>query len=204
MTNAFILYLSSLLVFLIISRGIYVSEAQAQPKAKAKAKAKASGEGDEPGALPPAAETCNGVYISYDFLSRRKEFPRVKNVTAQSWAFNATATVLNTGTEVLKSWKLFIGFQHEEILVSVGGAVLFDGDDFPASVGNGTHFVGGSTADLDTAINTAGDLNQIQALIQISGTQFGVKTNGIPMPKNIKLVNDGYKCPNPSTRSEYS
>jgi len=57
-------------------------------------------EGQDPEALPPAAETCTGVFISYDFLTRRKEFPRVKKATAQPWAFNATATVLNTGKDV--------------------------------------------------------------------------------------------------------
>ncbi|KAJ1388332.1 COBRA, plant, partial [Sesbania bispinosa] len=112
-------------------------------------------EGQQPEALPPAAETCNGVFISYDFIGRRKEFPRLKNVTAQSWAFKATATVLNAGSEVVKSWKLFIGFQHKEILVSATGAVLIDGGDLPASVENGTTLAGASLPDLETSIDTA-------------------------------------------------
>ncbi|KAE9612802.1 hypothetical protein Lalb_Chr05g0210871 [Lupinus albus] len=218
MRNAFILLLllQLLLVIIFISNGSEALNKSEEPepepepepkpkpkvpvgkgKAKAKAKAKAI---PDPDALPPAAENCNGVYISYDFHSRKKEFPHVKNVSAQSWAFNATAMVLNTGREILKQWKLFIKFQHEEILVNVNGGVLFDGQDFPASVGNGTHIVGGSNADLDTSINTANDLNQIQAEILISGTQFGVRTNGIPMPKTINLENHGYKCPPPTTK----
>lgn len=160
------------------------------------------GQGQDPEALPPSAENCNGVYISYDLLNRRKEFPRLKNVTAQAWAFNSTAAILNTSKDVIKAWKLYIGFQHDEILVSTSGGTLFDATDFPASVGNGTTLVGSSLPDLDNSINTAGDLTQIQVLIQLLGTQFGVKPPSVPMPKTIKLVNDGYKCPQPSTRSE--
>ena len=141
--------------------------------------------------------------MSYDFLSRTKEFPHVKNATAQSWAFNSTATVLNTGKFELKAWKIFIGFQHDEIIVNAGGAVLMDGDDFPAAVGNGSYFSGSPQADLKTSIDTAGDPTQIQVKIQLSGTQFGVKPPGIPMPKTIRLVNDGYKCPAPIRRSKY-
>ncbi|KAF8029625.1 hypothetical protein BT93_E2140 [Corymbia citriodora subsp. variegata] len=150
-----------------------------------------------PAAPPPAEENCNGIFISYDFISRVKEFPHVKNVSAQSWAFNSTATVLNTGTQELQAWKIFIGFQHREILVSAGGAVLVGSQDFPASVGNGTSLTGYPQTDLKTSIETAGDLNQIQVIVQISGTQFGVKPPGIPMPKTIRLENDGYKCPAP-------
>jgi len=179
-----LLSLSLVLLFLISCGNIHECEAQ------------------DTEALPPAAETCNGVFISYDFLTRRKEFPRVKNATAQSWAFNSTATVLNTGKDVVKAWRLFIGFQHDEILISASGGNLIDGTDFPALVGNGTTFVGSSVPDLDSSINTAQDLTQISAMIQLIGTQFGVRPPTIPMPKTIKLVNDGYKCPLPTTRSE--
>ena len=78
-----------------------------------------------------------------------------------------------------------------------------DGDDFPAAVGNGSYFSGSPQADLKTSIDTAGDLTQIQVKIQFSGTQLGVKPPGIPMPKAIRLVNDGYKCPAPTRRSKY-
>lgn len=156
---------------------------------------------EKPAAPPPEVESCNGIFLSYEFISRKKEYPHVKNATAQSWAFNATATILNTGTIELKAWNIFIGFQHDEILVGASGAVLMEADDFPAHVGNGTHFSGSPQADLKTSIDTAGDLSQIQVQILISGTQFGVKPPGIPMPSTIHLVNDGYKCPVPTRRS---
>lgn len=157
---------------------------------------------EPPPAPPPAAENCNGIYVSYEFLSRTKGYPRLKNATAQSWTFNSTATVLNTGTDELKAWKIYIGFQHKEILVSASGAVLIGGDSFPAPVGNGTYLSGSPQADLDTSINTATDFGQMQAQIKMSGTMFGVKPPGIPMPKTIKLVNDGYECPAPTKKSE--
>ncbi|XP_010240909.1 PREDICTED: COBRA-like protein 10 [Nelumbo nucifera] len=153
---------------------------------------------EKPAAPPPGQEKCNGIFLSYVFISREKEYPRVKNVTAQAWAFKSIATVLNAGTEELKAWKIFIGFQHDEILVSVSGAIIVDGDDFPAAVGNGTYLSGNPQVDLKTSIDTAGDINQIQAEIEMTGTQFGVKPPGIPMPKTIQLANDGYKCPAPT------
>lgn len=97
-----------------------------------------------------------------------------------------------------KTWRLFI----DEILISASGGNLIDGTDFPALIGNGITFVGSSVPDLDSSINTAQDLTQISAMIQLIGTQFGVRPPTIPMPKTIKLVNDGYKCPLPTTRSE--
>jgi len=179
---------AAIVVLVLVSCGILIHECEGQTQ--------------QPKALPPAGETCDGIFITYDFLTRTKEFPKVKNVTAQSWAFSSTASVLNTGKEVVKAWKLFIEFQHDEILVSVGGGSLEEATEFPASVGNGTTFVGASQPDLDSAINTAQDLNQMQAIIELSGTMFGVKPPTVPMPKTIKLVNDGYKCPKPTTHSE--
>ncbi|XP_031485053.1 COBRA-like protein 10 [Nymphaea colorata] len=149
-------------------------------------------------ALSPAESNCNGIYLSYAFGYRQKEFPHVKNATAQAYAFQATATILNAGTEELKSWKIFIGFQHEEILVSTGQAVLADGSELPAHVGNGTYLSGFPQSDLKTAIDTAGDMTQIQVQIDIKGTQFGVRPPSTPMPSTIRLANDGYKCPAPT------
>ncbi|XVF87686.1 hypothetical protein PTKIN_Ptkin18bG0140600 [Pterospermum kingtungense] len=150
--------------------------------------------------LPKGQEGCNGIYLSYNFISRTKEYPRVRNVTAQSWAFNSRVTIMNLGTYVLQAWKIFIGFQHKEILVSATGAVITNGADFPAPVGNGTYLSGYPQSDLETSIDTAGDLSQIQVKVQLSGTQFGLKPDMIPMPRTIKLVNDGYKCPGPIHR----
>lgn len=148
-------------------------------------------------APPPEYNDCNGIFLSYTFISREKEFPRVKNVSAQAWAFKSEATILNAGSEELPAWKMFIGFQHKEILVSTSGAVVMDGSDFPVEVGNGTYLSGYPQADLKTSIETAGDLSQISAKIEITGTQFGLNTASVPMPKTIRLDNDGFKCPAP-------
>ena len=157
---------------------------------------------DAPPPPPREQENCDGIFVSYTFISREKEYPRLKNASAQSWAFKAMATVLNAGSFELKSWKIFIGFQHDEILVSAGGAVVMGGDDMPASVGNGTFLSGFPQSDLKTSVVTAGDINQIEVRIPITGTQFGVKPPDVPMPKTISLANDGYKCPKPTLKSE--
>lgn len=156
-----------------------------------------------PPKIPKEAKTCDGIYISYNFLGREKEYPHVKNMSAQSWAFKAQAQLINMGITELKTWKLFIGFQHRELLVSVDGAVLMDGDEFPAPVGvNGTTIGGSPKADLKTSIETAGDVSQISVQVAFKGTVFGVRPGGTPMPKTIKLQNDGFKCPAPTKTSK--
>ena len=85
---------------------------------------------EEQPTLPKGQDRCNGIFLSYNFISRTKEFPHVRNVSAQAWAFNSTVTIMNLGTYVLQAWKIFIGFQYKEILVSAGGAVLTNGADF--------------------------------------------------------------------------
>ncbi|KAK8970971.1 COBRA-like protein 10 [Platanthera guangdongensis] len=152
---------------------------------------------DIPPPIPPEEENCNGVFLTYVFISRAKEFPLLKNASAQAYAFKAEATVTNTMDRDLKQWKLYVGFQHKEILVSADGAVIDDGTDFPASVGNGTTFAGFPMTDLQNSIETAGDMTKIQVQINLVGTQFGVKPPGVPLPKTIKLVNDGISCPAP-------
>ncbi|KAM0952285.1 hypothetical protein DsansV1_C03g0034771 [Dioscorea sansibarensis] len=149
---------------------------------------------------PPAIDNCDGIFLTYTFISRAKEFPHVKNASAQAYAFKSMATIMNTMSTDLKAWKMFIGFQHDEILVSVDGAVLMEGSDFPAKVGNGTSLSGFPQTDLLNSIDTAGDINQIQVKIDLTGTQFGVKPPGVPMPRTIKLQNDGFKCPNPTKK----
>ncbi|KAM7279016.1 hypothetical protein ACFE04_006150 [Oxalis oulophora] len=145
---------------------------------------------------PPGMDTCNGVYLTYSFSSKEKELPYLKNKTAQAWAFTSEASILNTGTEEIQGWKLFVGFHHNEILVSADGAVLLEGSDFPSPVGkNGTTLAGSTMPDLQTAIDTAGDFTQMQVRIQFKGTLFGLTAKQAPMPKNIKLANDGYICP---------
>ncbi|KAL6975308.1 COBRA-like protein 10 [Sarracenia purpurea var. burkii] len=152
-------------------------------------------------AAPPEQSVCNGIFVVYTFTSREKEYPLVKNASAQSWAFNSQLMVLNAGVDELKSWQVFVGFQHDEILVSASGAVLVDADDLPTKVGNkGATFAGYPNTDLKTAIETAGDFTQMQANVELKGTQFGLK-KGNPMPKTIRLVNPGYKCPSPTRHS---
>ncbi|PSR96300.1 COBRA-like protein [Actinidia chinensis var. chinensis] len=149
-------------------------------------------------APPPEQDACNGIFVVYTFLSRAKAYPLVKNASAQAWAFKSQLFILNAGVDELKTWTVHIGFQHEEILVGLNGATAVDVEDLPAKVGkNGTTIAGFPMTDLKTAIETAGDYNQIQATVDITGTQFGLK-KGTPMPKSIKLVNDGYKCPQPT------
>ncbi|CAA6658273.1 unnamed protein product [Spirodela intermedia] len=141
---------------------------------------------DEEAATPPAAENCDGIFLTYTFLRRSKEYPHVKNASAQAWAFESVATLLNTGRQDLQGWNLFIGFQHGEILVSASGAVLTEGPEFPAHT------------DLKNSIDTAGDINQIQIEVQLKGTQFGLRDPALPMPRTLKLLNDGYLCPKPT------
>lgn len=90
-----------------------------------------------------------------------------------------------------------MGFQHREWLVSASDAVLDDGTGPPAAVGNGTVFAGSHMIDLKTAAATAGDLRQMQVLVQLVGTQFGVAPPSVPMPSTISLANDGFVCGQP-------
>ncbi|RDY00907.1 COBRA-like protein 10, partial [Mucuna pruriens] len=160
-------------------------------------------EDEKAASAPPGMkelDDCDGVFLTYALLGREKEYPHVKNVSKQAWAFKAEASLTNVGDEELQGWKMFIGFQYREILVSADGAALIDAGDFPAEVGNGTTLVGTAVADLKTAIDTAGDINQMSARIQMVGTQFGLGAAANPMPKTIHLENDGFKCPAPSRR----
>lgn len=121
--------------------------------------------------------------------------PNETDPTEQPYRFESLLTVLNNGLVDLKSWQVFVGFQHNEYLVSASNAVLADGTTIPGMVGNGTIFSGYPTTDLKTAVETAGDLTQIQVLVQLVGTQFGVAPPKVPLPSNISLVNDGWLCP---------
>ncbi|CAF2245233.1 unnamed protein product [Brassica napus] len=143
---------------------------------------------------PPGLARCNGVYMSYSSGGREKLYPRTKNVTAQAWSFKATAMIVNTGTEEVKGWEMFVGYRHREIIVSATGAVSSDGD-FPYDASNGTTFIGSPNTDLKTSIETAGDYTQISTNIEITGTLFGGRGTATPLPRTIKLVNDGWECP---------
>jgi len=146
----------------------------------------------------PTEASCIGIYLSYQAGKPTKTFPHVSDPTEQPYTFTSTATLLNTGTEDLKAWQIFIGFRNKEVLVSASNAVMADGSSFPARVGNGTVLAGFPQTDLKTAIETAGDMSQIAVQIEMKGTEFGVGEKSIPMPNNISLANEGYICPRPS------
>ncbi|XP_028788678.1 COBRA-like protein 7 [Neltuma alba] len=144
------------------------------------------------------ASSCNGILLSYAYTGGTRLPPNVSDPKQQPYRFESTITVLNNGLDELKSWKVFVGFQHNEFLVSASNAVLGDGTSLPAGVGNGTVFAGYPMTDLKTAVETAGDLTQMQGQIDLVGTVFGVAPPNVPMPANITLANDGFVCRKPT------
>ena len=148
---------------------------------------------------PPPSDACNGVFLSYSYSTGKIVPPILKSdPDRQGYRFESTLTVLNNDLEELKSWQVWVGFQHDEYLVSASNAVLADGNSFPGSVGNGSVFSGYPNPDLKTGVETAGDLTQMSVQVQLVGTQFGVAPPDAPMPANISLVNEGWICPKPS------
>lgn len=138
-----------------------------------------------------ASDSCNGIFLSYVHSSRTALRPR--NLTPQPYAFRATATISNFDSVPLKSWAFHVGLPNGTILVSVSSAVLTDGSSLPAVVGpDGASFSGNPVTDLKTAIETAGDLTQMQVSINIVGTQFGAEF----MPGSLSLGSrNDYICP---------
>ncbi|KAK9281174.1 hypothetical protein L1049_004069 [Liquidambar formosana] len=149
---------------------------------------------------PPGVGSCNGIFLSYVYNLGYPVPPTLlpSDPLHQPYRFQSTVTILNNGLQELKSWKVFVGFQHNEFLVSASNAVLADGTSLPANVSNGTVFAGFPATDLKTAVETAGDWNQMSIQIQLVGTQFGVGAPDVPMPSTITLANDGYLCPPPT------
>ncbi|KAL4560268.1 hypothetical protein LXL04_032418 [Taraxacum kok-saghyz] len=146
---------------------------------------------------PPVSDSCNGVFLSYTYTSGSRIPPN--RTSNQPYRFESILRVLNNADEELKSWRVFVGFQHDEFLVSASNAVIADGSAaFPGPVGNGTVFAGFPSADLKTAIETAGDVTQMSVEVDFVGTQFGVDSPDVPMPSNISLANDGFVCPRPT------
>ncbi|XP_010268089.1 PREDICTED: COBRA-like protein 7 [Nelumbo nucifera] len=153
----------------------------------------------------PVSDVCNGIFLSYEYIKGSRLPPVVSDPSNQPYKFESTLTILNNGLEDLKSWNIFVGFQHNELLVSASNAVLANGTTLPTRVGNGITFAGFPTTDLKTAVETAGDETQMQVQIQLVGTQFGVNitnTIDVPMPSNISLVNEGYTCPKPTNQGK--
>ncbi|PON40546.1 COBRA-like protein [Parasponia andersonii] len=147
----------------------------------------------------PPSHACNGVFLSYAYTGGHPIPPTVDPAN-QPYRFESTATLLNNDLDELKSWKLLLGFQHNEVLVSASDSVLADGASLPAQVGNGVVLAGSAVKDLKSAVETAGDVNQTGVVIRLVGTQFGVGPPSVPMPVNISLVNDDYSCPSPTTQ----
>lgn len=147
-------------------------------------------------APPPSSTTCNDIYISYTVSSVQKIPPTQK--ANQPYRFESSLYILNNGLDELKSWRVFVGFKNDEVLVSATNAVLSDGTRLPGKVGNGSVFVGYPNADLKTGIETAGDVNQMSVTVDLVGTEFGVGVGSFPLPHNVSLVNDGFLCPQPT------
>lgn len=151
----------------------------------------------------PASDSCNGVFLTYTYRTGKIVPPILKsNPTRQAYRFESTLFALNNDLEELKSWRVFVGFQHDEYLVSASNVVLTDGTSLPANVGNGSVFAGYPNADLKTGIETAGDLTQMSVQVDLVGTQFGIGAPDVPLPNNISLVNDGWVCPKPSNQGK--
>ncbi|KAK1408931.1 hypothetical protein QVD17_41093 [Tagetes erecta] len=145
------------------------------------------------------SQTCNGISISYTYNSGFQIPPAAATAADQPYNFQSTLTLTNAGSNRLNSWRVFVGFQHREVLVSATNAVLVDGASFPVNVTGGAVFSGFPVTDLKTAVETAGDFNQMQARIQLVGTQFGVAPPNVSLPVNMYLVNDGFLCSAPSS-----
>ncbi|KAF5745894.1 COBRA protein-7 precursor [Tripterygium wilfordii] len=146
----------------------------------------------------PNNTSCNGVFLSY---THTVGYPIPPTDQAnQPYRFESSVTLLNNGLDELKSWRVSIGFQHREMLVSLTNAVLADGTSLPANVGNDTVLTGFPQTDLKSAVETAGDRNQMEARVQLVGTQFGVGAPNVPLPASFGLANDGYSCSAPTTQ----
>ncbi|XP_059663467.1 COBRA-like protein 7 [Cornus florida] len=154
-------------------------------------------------APPPPNQTCNGIFISYAYNTGHLIPPRVlhSDPTHQPYRFQSTLTILNNGLEELKSWRVSVGFENREFLVSASNAVLADGTSLPADVSNGTVFVGYPVTDLKSAAQTAGDENQMQARVELVGTQFGIGAPYVPLPSTLTLANYGFVCPGPTKQA---
>ncbi|KAL8527285.1 hypothetical protein ACS0TY_005238 [Phlomoides rotata] len=135
---------------------------------------------------------CNGILITYNYTAGF-QIPPVDPVN-QPYRFESRLTILNNGPIELKDWRVFVGFKHGELLVSATNAVLADGAALPVNVSGGAVLSGSPVTDLKTAIETAGNVNQMRAVVDLVGTEFGEPN--IPLPDNITLANDGYLCRN--------
>ena len=107
--------------------------------------------------------TCNNIFLQYTYTRGQQLPPNLidSNPKHQPYKFQSTIYIQNNGLKELNSWRVFVGFQNGELLVSTSNAILLDGSPLPANVSNGTIFTGYPVANLKTAIETAGDLTRM-------------------------------------------
>ena len=73
------------------------------------------------------AQSCNGILISYSSTAGVQLPPNVTDPKKQPYLFESTLSELNNDLDELKSWKVAVEFQHNELLVFASNAVLEDG-----------------------------------------------------------------------------
>ncbi|CAM6087856.1 unnamed protein product [Calypogeia fissa] len=145
--------------------------------------------------LQAAEDKCVGVYLEYT-VSKPVEIPPYStNLTMQPYSFASTVSIINLGYEKLDVWELTIDFNHGEIIASADGVLFLGADSLPGyQTTNDTRIVGTTQPNLLTSIDTAHNLKEISTSFTIVGTEFGINGSGNPLPKNMSLVNKGYKC----------
>ncbi|KMZ63191.1 putative Protein COBRA [Zostera marina] len=144
-------------------------------------------------------DLCNGVFLEYKAGVRSIIHPMFPDEPArQPYRFEAVASVYNGDSIPVEQWILDLEYPNETVIVSASNVVITDGSAFPYIVGEngsvGISFYGSPNSDLKTAIETAGDINQIQAKIDIVGTQFGDSPPAEVLPNNMKLDNKKFIC----------
>lgn len=144
----------------------------------------------EPAPLWPP---CDGVDIVYINNYTARIYPFLDDTPwLQPYRFESIVTITNMGYSTVEAWAMGIDFQHNEILVDAEGIVLEDGRLMPVDVSNGTVLTQIPAGVLKNAIETAGDMNQVQKTFKIKGTEFGKKLD--PMPRSINITLKGYNC----------
>ncbi|CAM6123431.1 unnamed protein product [Calypogeia fissa] len=145
--------------------------------------------------LQAAEDKCVGVYLEYTVSKPVKIPPYASNLTKQPYSFDSTVSIINLGYKKLDVWELTIDFNHGEIIASADEVLFLDADSLPGyHTTNDTRIVGITQPNLLTSIDTAHNLSEISTTFTIVGTEFGINESGNPLPKNMSLVNNGYKC----------
>ena len=149
--------------------------------------------------------SCNGIFMSYAYTDGAQSPPNLKSdPTEEPYRFESTLTMLINGFEKLKSWRAIVGFHHIKYLgaLPTNGTVPVNRTGLPMNVGVGVVFAGYPYTDLKTAIETAGDVTQMQVQVKVLGMQFGLASPNVPMPTKVSLVSDGFGCSKPTMQGE--